>query len=513
MSGQLSRQQIQRRFIENSGLIVGTRVLTAALSLLTIPVVVARLGLAGYGTWEALLALGTLASMFQGAIGGALVWRVSEAFGKGDAGDIRRLVRVGVGVTCAHFLVLWPIIWALRQLAVQFLHVPPEFRIVVADMLPIVVALLLLSGLSEILEAVVSGCQRSGLVNVVGAAGLMANYSVVIAMTALGGGLWSLVAGQAAGFTVRFMAGWLAVRSAYGKVSLVPMLPRRADLATARYSGLLAVGSVAAALRDQTDKIVLASLASASWVGYYGIAARLSGLVMEIGRFFYVPMLTAVAALNAAADWDAVRRRDSRLMAAASVVAGLVVVVVAGLAGTLVVLWMGRPIPLVTLPLWLLIAGNATAVVLTGPGTAVCRGVGRAGIETTYLTCNLVLNLALTIVLVPTIGAMGTVVATGVSWALSSVLFAFVLHQKLDLPVDATRRAAGTVIVAAGTAIGVHWASIRLGLPETRGDALVSLSLLVPASAAVYAGALLWFRLAPIAGVYGAVRSVLRRTA
>ena len=279
----------------------------------------------------------------------------------------------------------------------------------------------------------------------------------------------------------------------------------------ARYSGLLTLGSVAAALRDQTDKIILASLASPTWVGYYGIAARLSGLVMEIIRFFYLPILTAVGALNAMGDWDGVRRLYSRLMAIVSIVTGVVVVVVAGLADRLVVLWIGHPIPQVTLLLWLLITGSATAAMLTGPGTAICRGCGRVGIETTYLAFNLVLNLVLTVSLVLVIGPVGTAVATGSTWALSSMLFLFVLHKRLDLPVEASRRAGGTALLAAAVAIAVYWTSSVLGLPEGRHDALVSVVLLGAASGLLYLGLAVSFRLVSVSEAYGGMRSLLRR--
>lgn len=507
----LSRTRIEQRFLENSGLIAAARVATACLALATIPVVVSRLGMAAYGTWEALFALLSLTAVFQGALSGTLVWRVSEAFGRGDKAEIRRLTRVGAGMTVALFVLLWPLAWYLRQPAVRFLRVSMETRQLVSGMLPVVAALILLGGLSDTLEAVVSGCQRTGLVSAVSAVGLMLNYSVVIVLTILGGGLWSLVAGQATGFVVRFVGAWVATRVAYGTVSLVPLLPRRSDLSMARYSGLLTVGYVSASLRDQTDKIILASLASPEWVGYYGIAARLSSMVMEIIRFTYFPLLTAVGALNAMGDWDGVRRLYSRLMAIVSVITGMIVVVVAGLADRLVILWIGHPIPQVTLLLWLLITGSATAAMLTGPGTAICRGCGRVGIETTYVAFNLVLNLVLTVALVLLIGPVGTAVATGSTWALSSILFLFVLHKKLDLPVEASRRAGATALLAAVVAVAVYWTSSFLGLPVGRHDAFVSVVLLGTASVLLYLGLLVTFRLVSVTDAYSGVRSVLRR--
>ena len=95
------------------------------------------------------------------------------------------------------------------------LGAPAETSVVLSEMFPIVAALILLGGLSETLEAVVSGCQRTGLVNVVSAGAQMVNYSMVIALVLSGGGLWSLVAGQAVGFVSRLLGAWIATRVSY----------------------------------------------------------------------------------------------------------------------------------------------------------------------------------------------------------------------------------------------------------------------------------------------------------
>src|SRR4051794_31156419 len=106
---QLSRARIEQQFRTNSGLIVVARVVTACLSLVVIPVLVSRLGVAGYGTWEALLALASLGAVFQFAISGTLVWRVSDAYGHGDVAEIRRVARLGAAAYLALFVVLWPV--------------------------------------------------------------------------------------------------------------------------------------------------------------------------------------------------------------------------------------------------------------------------------------------------------------------------------------------------------------------------------------------------------------------
>lgn len=510
MNDGLSREGIEQRFRINSVLIIGARIATAALSLATIPIVVSKLGLAAFGTWEALVALASVAAMFQYAINGTLVWRISEAYGRGDADEIRRLLRIGAGAAWMIFLIVWPVAWLLRGPAVRFLGVAPDIAQLAIPMFPIVAALVLLNGLSEALEAVVSGCQRTGLVNVVGACAHALNYAAVIVLVLRGGGLWSLVIGQAIAFGVRLTGAWLAARTSFGVISLVPQLPRRSDLSMARYSGLLMVGSLAAALRDQTDKVVLASLASPTWVGYYGIAVRLSTLVMEIIRFVYYPILTAVGALNAIGDWEGVRKLYRRLMAVVSIVTGLIVVLVLGLADYIIIFWIGRPIPEVTVLLWWLMAGSAAAAMLTGPGTAICRGCGRAGIETVYLAVNLVLNLALTVSLVLLFGPIGTAIATGSTWALSSILFLIVLHAGVDLPVSASRRAALTTALAAVVAVAVYWLSGRIGLPDGRAEAIWYGAVLGTAGVLAYLGALVAVRLMSVANAMQGLRGLMR---
>ena len=70
---------------------------------------VSRLGVGAFGTWESLFALASLAAVFQVAISGTLVWRISEAYGRGDAVEIRRLVRVGAWAAWTIFLLVWPL--------------------------------------------------------------------------------------------------------------------------------------------------------------------------------------------------------------------------------------------------------------------------------------------------------------------------------------------------------------------------------------------------------------------
>jgi O-antigen/teichoic acid export membrane protein len=509
----LSRAGIERGFLANSQLIIASRIATAGLSLITVPVLVAHFGVDGYGSWEALLALASLSSMAQTAIAGTLVWRASTAYAIGDAEELRRTARVGAGLTWLLCLMVVPLAWLLRHAAVEFLGLAPDLQPTASLMFPVVAALLLLNGFCETLEAIISGCLRTGLVNVIGAVAHCVNYSVVIGATMSGAGMWGLVAGLAAAFVTRLAGGWIASRAVFGPLSLAPILPGRRDLSALRYSGVLTISALAGSLRDQTDKVVFASLASPTWVGYYGMAARLASLVMEILRPLYLPLITATAALNSLGDWAGVRRLYARSMAIVSLLTGAVVVVVAGLSDRLVTIWVGRPVPEVTPLVWLLIGGSAAAAILTGPGTAVSRGSGRPGLEASYLGANLLLNLVATIVLILLMGPIGTAAATGLTWAASSVFFILLLHRQMDLPGPASWRGAGAAALALVGAIAMYTVSSALTVAESRADAVWSMMWLGPMAVVAYLAAAVVTRLISPRDVVAGFRMLVRRSA
>ena len=59
------------------------------------------------------------AALGQLSRGGTLVWRISEAYGRNDSEEIRRLVRLGAGASLALFAVLWPLAWFLKEPLVE----------------------------------------------------------------------------------------------------------------------------------------------------------------------------------------------------------------------------------------------------------------------------------------------------------------------------------------------------------------------------------------------------------
>jgi O-antigen/teichoic acid export membrane protein len=389
-----------------------------------------------------------------------------------------------------------PIAWCSRQVLVDLFHVPVEFRSSAEVILPLVVALMVLGSVTEVIGALLSGFQRAAIVNLVQSIAGVCNYTVVIIGLFKGLGFWSLLFGFAAAFLVSLGGLYSVALWVCGPVSLVPQVPSLTLIRSLKgYSGFMLLSSTTTAFRDQTDRIVLASVASPIWTGYFGIAARLAGLVWMACQFLYVPVIAASGALGARGDWVGLRRLYTDTSAMLSVMVGFVSVTIAALHDQLLVVWLGHSVPQAVPILYLLLLGSTVAIVLTGVGTAMCKGIGIVRMEAIYITAGLLINLVLKLALIPYLGPIGTVIASAASMVFSASMFLFLMHRRLpELPWRLSS-------VSLGTLLSVFCSITFLGFVLTysepasgRTAALCSLCALIPFVVAVYFSFLIVFR-------------------
>ncbi len=442
-----SSDAIRRGLFKNSAIMMACRASSMVVSLITVPFIIAKLGLAGYGTWEVTLSISVITTIFQTALGNTLLWRISFAYGSGDEQEIRRLPRLGIGFTLVLFAFSFPTLFTFRHQLIHLFHVPAAFQAPALVILPCIVGIAVLGGINESLAAVIRGSQETGFVSVVLTLAGFLNAGVVIVGLFLGCGLWSLLAGYAVAAVATGAGNFLCASWLYGWFNILPAVPSRADIhALRRYFGFVSIGSLSILLRGETDKLILAGFASPAWVGVYAIASRMSSLVMECSNFFYYPTIAASGAMNGRGDWSGIRHLYETMCAVFPVAAGLVSVLVLSLYDRLSVAWLGRSVPGLAIVLFLVISGNTLAVVLTGSGTSILKGIGKMETETTYVVVSLILNIVLTVVLVATIGAIGTVIASTVSWGIGAGLFVWLMHRRFDFPLQGTWRSMAALL-------------------------------------------------------------------
>jgi O-antigen/teichoic acid export membrane protein len=473
-----SSRDAGRGLLKNSAAIFVCRVLAILAALVSVPVVIRAIGFQGYGVWESLLALSVLAAVPQNIVGGTLLWKMSVAFGAGERHELVRFARIGIFVTAVYVSLAAPLMLWCSPALVRLLRVPFVHRIAAERILPVMLGTILLGGVCESLAAIMRGSQRAGWAIAIQTGAAILNAGVTITCLSLGRGLYSLLAGYVTAFAVTVVVSYIVAKRLCPDLTLLPALPRASDLRSARkYAACLLLGSASSSLRTETDKLILATFASTIWVGYYAIAARIASLVMETSNFFVVPAIAAVGSLHGQGDEAGIRKLYSRLMILVPVGIGAVVAMVAASGKEIMVLWIRTYEPHVEPILMLLLCGCAAAVLLTGPGACVCKGIGRIEVETMYIAVCLVVNLGLTIVLVASLGAMGTVIATAVSWVAGSLYFIYVFDQYLNFSFRESVGALKCLLAIVPVVLLHRWMVPHLGFVDSRLSVFTALTV------------------------------------
>lgn len=506
---QLSQVGSRRSLFNNSLFSALGLILTTTVSLIAVPIVVNKLDVIGYGTWESIIAVSALGNIFQISLSGTLLWKISAAYGAGDLESVQQYVSVGVFFALLLFAIFAPLAWFWNDFIINLFQVPEQFRSTASIVLPSVVGLMLLGSLNAVMAALIQGFQQSGSSALIQAFSVTCNSLVVIGGLLLGLGFWSLLIGYAVGFLTYGTGLYLIIRRLCGSISLLPVFPRKATLSgTKSYAGFMLLGTVSCSLRDQADKIVLSSVASPVWTGYFGIAQRLSGLMLTVISFIYVPTIAAAGVLHSRDDQAGLRQLYIDVMTIMALIVGLSMALIAGLHDRLIIFWIGRPIPQVGTILYILILGSGAAVLFAGSGSAVCKGMGLIGLETRYIFASLILNIILKVVLVFWIGAIGSVISSAGSWALASVLFIVMLHKNTQLPVIGTLRALKGLILGVVFALCGRWLSHQIPLEPSRFGAFLSIIWLGSIITALFLSAMILCRALPISALASGAKFV-----
>jgi O-antigen/teichoic acid export membrane protein len=469
---------------KNSAIGLVCRILSVAATLCLVPFVVSRVGIAGYGMWETIVSLTGILYLMQSVMSGTLLWWMSQAYGRSDLITLQRASGIGMTYITVVALVSFPLACLGAEYLLPLFKAPAVVQREIVQILPVSVALFALAGGNEILVALAGASQQMGRALIIQTVARMGQYAIACAGLLAGYGLRSMVVGQGVGSIICMVLLIRFLRRLYPTLHFLPLIPTREELRLLyRYMGFMTISGVATVLREQLDKLILAAWATPAWVGYYAIATRLATLILDFNRFFYPHLLTAAGALAARNEWGEVRRLYLKVESSVAICTGFICLLVVGGYDRLLVIWLGSAPPEIETILFLLVLGNSAAVLLTGPPLALCRGVGKIGIETTYLTVSLVLNLGGTLLLVPLMGPLGTVYASTGTALVGGILFLWLFHRNMPMPVSAVRNALFAYSIALLITGMVRAVFSLTTLPPDRWGALVSyVVLLLPAS-------------------------------
>ena len=438
---QPNSQSVTTRLVQNGLTIVVARAAAMATLLACVPVVISQVGEEGYGFLEALLALVAMATALQSAVAGTVLWQTASYFGSGNREAALRMIRVGVTAALLLAAAATPAIAVLGRVVVERMQVTTPIDLTVSWIILGTVVISLVGGVNQAVLAGVSGFQRAGLAAVAQSVGLMVSNIVLMLAVTYGAGttavLWAVSLGAASAFACTYV-----IASIYcGPRTFMPAWPTREEIRTLLpYAALLLLSALSVVFRDQIDKLILASMDSAATTAHFSMGQRLAGLVLQVCVVLFIPMTASYGSLFGRGDWETICHLYSKWSMWMGALTGSVAVVVITMRSSLITLWLGQDQPAAHFYVGCLIFAATSAIILAGPGVALAKGIGRAGLETTYAMVTLLIVICSKPLAAIWLGPQAAVVCSAISWVCGALVFLGLLHQKLELPSRAARR-------------------------------------------------------------------------
>ena len=396
------------------------------------PLILHKIGVAGYGTWAVLLAINGLTSLADLGLVGTLSKFVAEYYARQDFPALARLLSSGLAL----FLILDFVI----GIAVWFGSPVLAARLFRGSTLPAIELVILLrcfliviaaNILTQLFASVTSGLQRLDLTNILSAVNLLLSALFGAFLLLRGWGIRGLVYGYIASGILTVAIYLIVVRKLLPQVAVNPM---RFDRTEARkmfgYSLRLYITQAAVAVHNQVEKVFLAALVGVDSVGWYDIASDVALKVRGAIGFVLSPVLPAASELDALGDKSRMEElyfRSHKYLALCGVPA---VCYVAAVSHRFVELWIGPRMSMIALPLAVLLLVNFVNLT-TGPGFLILAGKGdmSPGIQSAIL--GIVINIGLSFVLIYKFGFAGAVAGTSVSLIVASLYFMFLFHRRM----------------------------------------------------------------------------------
>jgi O-antigen/teichoic acid export membrane protein len=420
-------------------------------SLLAVPILIDRLGIAGYGLWTLAQSLVIYVTTAEMGFGPALA-RFTSVHAE-ERAVVRQMLAAALGAYAAIGLAIVALCHLTAEPLVALFSVPAELEADAIETVGLVgwVAFVALAGAP--LAHVLSGLERFTALTLTNVAGSAAFLAAIV----------FFLAGDARLQDVAYAAllQWTVV-AALRAIALRSFLPPSGRLLPGRrlarqllgFSARLQVAVLATLLNTQTDRIVIGLVASAAILGQASVATQMA----EAGRFLAFAAFAPLASRMAIEFGRDGRPALDRLLSVHRRVwvAGVVGATAIGVGATrpAIAAWVGEEYDKAALFAILLLTAYGVGL-LPSTSFAYLRAVGKPGIEGRFGVVTVALNLALTVPLGILAGATGVIAATTAAYLLATIWVVRRMRAVVPPSEDRTRQALrlGAPAVVVGAAM------------------------------------------------------------
>lgn len=415
--------------------------LIAPIPFVLTPLILHKIGPAGYSTWAVFVAINGLTSLADLGLVGTLSKFVAEYHAKKDFVALTRLLNSGLALFLLLDLAIAAILWGSSALlAARLFRGSTAANSELVFLLRCFLIVIVTNLLTQLFASVTTGLQRLDLTNLISTANLLLSAALSALLLLRGWGLRGLIYGYIASGTLTFTVHFAVVRHLLPQIRLNPL---RFDTGEARkmfgYNLRLYVTQAAVAIHNQVEKVLLATLLGVAPVGLYDIASE-TALKLRGGiGFILSPVLPAASELDALGDESRIRELYYRAHKYLALFGVPAVCFATSVSRRFVELWIGPGMARVAIPMSVLLAVNFFNLA-TGPGFLILAGRGDLGPGIRSATLGIVVNVSLSLVLIYSFGFAGAVVGTSISLIVASMYFMALFHYRTGYSVTRVLR-------------------------------------------------------------------------
>jgi O-antigen/teichoic acid export membrane protein len=317
-----------------------------ATRLVTIPIVIAHLGLDGYGVWSIIMTVASYIRFGSAGVKSAFQKYVADATGNGDFEGAERLLSTGCSLMLVISVIgLVPIELFSRQIA-KAAGVPPGFLSATAGSISVLGIIITLSNVGAVYEAIVMGGHRIDIARKFTVLFTVAEAIAIVVVLHLGYGLLAMawiMAVSEAGFV---FSCYLAAKK------VVPEIHLRAECLTRsllheliRFAGSYQLVNVLEVLYAAILPFAILRAFGANSAGVYAIVTRLVASAMMLQTAFLLPILSGAAMVYASGSTE---RMKALLVKSFKVTSGLTLFplgFISAFGAIIVYAWTGQELP------------------------------------------------------------------------------------------------------------------------------------------------------------------------
>lgn len=389
--------EVTAKSLRRNSLFAGVAEMWRILSrFILTPLIIAKLGMDGYGTWTILFTVCSYVDVFNMSFGFAFNKFAAEYDRKKDYATLSSLLSTGILIVGAVATVALSALWIWTQPILAFLKVPEVYLADSATALILVSLCLLLRMSIGNVFYVLSGLQRLDLQHKLSIFASIVEFATSIVLLSMDHGILALAYGHCAGQFLSTGLAWYFCKRLRPAIRFSPFLINRRSFMLVMSLGMrFQVLSGLAILFVQGVKVVISNRCGIAMVGVYELAEKLLSLSRALSGALIDPLMPAFANLQAGADRE---RAHSLFVHSSKLVALTGMAALAGLfvyAEPIIVAWTGVAEPTAAWTIRVM-AFSHFIWVMTGPGSSVLRGKGILRLELT----NAVLRTVLAAILI-----------------------------------------------------------------------------------------------------------------